>query len=95
MAKICFVGLPGKIGRCIITGPQPPPVHPQKTSGIEEPGIYPEIFVDASIIDTVHHATKNISDRGTRAALQKGIEDAVAAMKKRGGEDIFSITLDG
>ena len=50
MAKICFVGLPGKIGRCIITGPQPPPVHPQKTSGIEEPGIYPEIFVDASII---------------------------------------------
>jgi|GEM_PF-5575436 hypothetical protein len=93
--KLCLVGLPGKIGRCVITHPQPPPVHPPKPKSIEEPGIYPEIFVDASIVDTVHHATKGISDSGTRAALQKGIEDAVAAMKKRGGEDIFSITLDG
>jgi hypothetical protein len=97
MAKICLEGLPGKIGRCINTGPQwPPPLKlpPQHGAAIGEPGLYAEIFVDASILNSIHTATKTITDKGTRDALATGIESALEALRKRAGKEVASITLD-
>jgi hypothetical protein len=101
MAKICFEGTPGKPGRCVTTGggyppywPQPPHKPNPQGGNVEEPGLYPEIFVDASIVNAIHHATKSVSDKGTRHALQSGIESAVKALQKRGGKEVSSITLE-
>jgi hypothetical protein len=93
MARICFEGLPGKIGRCVITPPLPRPPQPRHHD-TEEPGLYSEILVDVSILDAVHQATKGVSDKGTRDALGKGIESALAAVRKRAGKEVASITLE-
>jgi len=95
MAKICMVGLPGKVGRCVTTPPQWPiggkPIQPPK-GGIAEG--YSNLFVDVSIVDAVHEAAKSISDDETRTALLSGIHAAVSAIQKRaGGEKEVVITL--
>ena len=56
-------------------------------------GHYPKLFSDASIVQGVHAVTQNISDSGTRAALESGIASAVKAMEKRGGAGKVKITL--
>ena len=96
MAIICIEGLPGKIGRCINTDPPYVPVgigKPKPKAKVEETGAYPDFFVDTSIVDSIHQATKTISDSGTRAALEKGIDAAVKALIKRAGDEGISIAL--
>jgi len=100
MAKICFEGTPGKLGRCVTTGPTWPPPLPlphkpiPKGDVVEEPGLYPEIIVDASIVNAIHHVTARVTDKGTRLALERGVESALDALRKRAGKEVSSITLD-
>jgi hypothetical protein len=54
---------------------------------------YAELFVDASVMQSLHRATRYISDSGTRAELEKGIASAVKAMEKRGAAQKVEITL--
>jgi hypothetical protein len=54
---------------------------------------YAELFVDASIVQSLHRATRSISDSATRAELEKGIASAVKAMEKRGAAQKVEITL--
>ncbi len=59
----------------------------------EQTGHYTNLFSDASIVGAIHQATKDISDSGTRAALESGIASAVQQMEKRGGERQIKVTL--
>jgi hypothetical protein len=54
---------------------------------------YTELFLDASVVQSFHRATRYISDRETRAELEKGIAAAVKAMEKRGSAETIKITL--
>jgi hypothetical protein len=66
----------------------------EKTDTAEEStGHYSNLFVDASVIQSIRIATQYISDSGTRAALESGIVAAVKAMEKRGAKDKVTITL--
>jgi hypothetical protein len=88
MAKICFVGLPGKIGRCVTVPPGSgpgKPVPPPKGRLADEG--YSNLFVDTSIVDSIHEATKGISDDGARGALENGVRVAVDAIQRRAGGD--------
>jgi hypothetical protein len=100
MLKLCIEGLPGKIGRCITIGgppktiPPPPAHHVKQQDESREPGLYPEIITDLSIVDSIHSAAEGVTDEGTREALLSGIESAVKALQKRGGKDIASIAFE-
>jgi hypothetical protein len=59
----------------------------------EQTGHYAKLFSDASIVQGIHLAAQNISDSGTRTALETGIASAVKAMEKRGGAGKVKITL--
>jgi hypothetical protein len=56
-------------------------------------GHYVNLFADASVVQSLHLATRYISDSGTRAELEKGIASAVKAMEKRGAAQKVEITL--
>ncbi len=57
------------------------------------PGVYPDPLADAALIDAMHAASTNASDKAVRDALQHGIQTAVQALQKRVGTEV-SITLD-
>jgi|HubBroStandDraft_4_1064222.scaffolds.fasta_scaffold347822_1 hypothetical protein len=54
---------------------------------------YIQLFADASALQSLHRATRWISDSGTRAELERGIASAVKAMEKRGAAQKVEITL--
>lgn len=96
MSLICYVGLPGKLGRCVSTPPNP--IHPVRPKpkpdqGAGESGLYQQHIVDVTILDSIHSAAKGITDDGARAAIESGVQSAVAAVKKRAGGEIEGITL--
>lgn len=49
---------------------------------------YPALFVDASVIASIHEVTRNLSDEKVRGELMRGVEGAVAALKQRAGEHV-------
>jgi hypothetical protein len=59
----------------------------------QEPAIYPDLLADAALIDAMHAASTNVSDKGVRDALQHGVQTTVQALQKRVGNEV-SITLD-
>jgi hypothetical protein len=62
------------------------PIHfPKPGPG---PVNFPELFVDASLIASIHQAAGNISDRKVRGELLRGVEAAVAALRERAGEHV-------
>ena len=72
-----------------------PPV-PESSSVESEAGDgehYAQLFADASVVQSLHRATRYISDSGTRAELERGIASAVKAMEKRGAAQKVEITL--
>ena len=90
---ICFTQ--GGVRKCYYYPQFGPPV-------IERPGIeaeagdeehYASLFADASVLQSLHRATRSISDSETRAELQKGIAAAVKAMEKRGAAQKVEIKL--
>ena len=95
MTLICYPGLPGKVGRCVST---PTPIHPiwpkpKPGPGPEGAGLYQQHIVDVTIIDSINNAAKGITDNETRTAIENGVQSAIAAVKKRAGGEIESITL--
>jgi hypothetical protein len=52
------------------------------------PQNFPELFVDATVIASIHAATRHISDEGVRGAVEKGVQTAVGALQKRAGEHV-------
>ena len=57
-----------------------------------KPGVgpvnFPELFVDATVIASIHRAAGDISDEKVRGELQRGVQAAVAALKQRAGEHV-------
>jgi hypothetical protein len=56
---------------------------------------YPAFIYDASVVALSHAAAAKVADERVRGALQDGIKAAVEALKKRGGEHISRISLEG
>jgi|SRR5208282_5585254 hypothetical protein len=98
--KICWKYNNGKNGFCLNLpgyggpGAIPVPHHRPAAEDRQEEGVYPELLSDASIVDAMHSAVKSVSDKGVREALENGIQSALQALQKRGGKDLFSITLE-
>jgi hypothetical protein len=94
--RICF--RVGKEEICyggpILQDPPPGQFPKGPKQGVQTPGVYSELFADAAIIESIHAATKNISDDGVRHAVRDGINAAVQALKRRGGEHVASVTLE-
>ncbi len=86
MATICYEGLPGKVGRCVVWPPLPG--HPTG-----EYGAGTHLLVDFAVVDGINQAAKNVTDDGTRAALQSGVDAAVKALKARAGDQVKSLKL--
>jgi hypothetical protein len=59
-------------------GPDPGPEHPE----------YTQLVSDASILASMHAVTNQIADAGVRKALQSGLNEALKAAQKRGGENV-------
>jgi hypothetical protein len=57
------------------------------------PNPYRGFMVDASILATVHEATKHITDQTVRHALLSGVTDGIKSMQTKVGED-FSLSFD-
>jgi hypothetical protein len=57
------------------------------------PNPYRGFMVDATILATVHEATKHIIDQTVREALQSGFAAGMKSMQARLGED-FSVSLE-
>jgi hypothetical protein len=101
---ICIEPLPGDLHpqSCSLV---PPPGWPPLYNGpalrrpdasnqkAQEIGFYPELYLDASIINAFHEAAKHVVDNGTRDVLQQAVKAAVEALQRRVG-DRFSIRLD-
>jgi hypothetical protein len=69
-----------------------PPV--QEHPALETEGEhYTSLYLDTALVQSIHQATSQISDSGTRAAMKSGIAAAVAAMEKRGAAEKVKITL--
>jgi hypothetical protein len=88
---VCHRDNDGKLTNCITFGRGGPVFHPSGRQ--QEIGIYPELFTDASVVNTIHLAAESIADDGVRAALQNGIRAAYDALQKRAGEKM-SVKLD-
>jgi len=54
---------------------------------------YPTFLYDATVLASVNAAVAKISDKGVQEALRGGLNSAVQALKKRGGEHVGSVTL--
>jgi hypothetical protein len=67
------------------------PIH------IPEPGPgpvnYPQFFVDASLVGSIHDAASKVSDERVRETLLRGVNDALSALKERGGEHAEEVGL--
>lgn len=62
------------------------PIHfPKPGPG---PVNFPELFVDASVIASIHQVARNISDKKVQSELMRGVEAAVGALKQRAGEHV-------
>lgn len=83
----CLI-LPGYAGLGVLSNRRP------STESQQEVGVYPELLGDASVIDAMHSALKNVSDNSVREALESGIQSAVQALHKRAGKDVFSISFE-
>jgi hypothetical protein len=71
----------------------PPTKEPRKGVPELDGEHYANLFADAAIVQSLHLATRNISDSGTRAELERGIASAVKAMEKRGAAQKVAIKL--
>jgi len=72
----------------------PPVLEPSSVeSEVRDGEHYARLFADASVVQSLHRATRCISDSGTRAELERGIASAVKAMEKRGAAQKVEITL--
>jgi hypothetical protein len=98
--KICWKFADGKNGFCLnlpgyggLGSTQIPTRQSKNMADNQEPGIYPDLLTDASVINAVNSALASISDSEVRDALQNGIHAAVKALQKRAGKDV-SITLE-
>jgi hypothetical protein len=59
-----------------------------------EPGLYPALLSDFSVISFVHGVADNIVDPKVRDAIKKGAEDAASVLKERGGADVLSVSFE-
>jgi hypothetical protein len=71
----------------------PPVKEPNKGVPEADGEHYADLFADAAIVQSLHLATRQISDSGTRAELERGIASAVKAMEKRGAGQKVQIKL--
>jgi hypothetical protein len=68
--------------------------QPISSTASREPGIYPELMLDFSVISFIHGVAGNIVDPAVRDAMKKGAEAAAQVLKERGGPDIASISFE-
>jgi hypothetical protein len=62
--------------------------------GIKDDGHnYPEMLLDVATVQNLHIASQQISDKATRAEVEKGIAAAVKAIERRGAAQKVKITL--
>jgi hypothetical protein len=61
----------------------------------QEPGLYPALLSDFSVISFIHGVADNIVDPKVRDAIKKGAEDAASVLKERGGADVLSVSFEG
>ena len=54
---------------------------------------YPAFLHDATVLAAVNAAVAKVSDKGVQEALRAGLNSAVQALKKRGGEQVGSVSL--
>jgi hypothetical protein len=92
--RICHRDNDGKQVNCVNVGTAGGPVwsaqnRPDPPSRIAQvPGVYPELYTDASTVNTISHFTQTIADKGVRDSIQSGIDSAVKALQKRAGENV-------
>lgn len=70
-----------------------PPIilHPFPPAGPNpwpETGEYTQLVSDALILASMHAVTNQIADAGVRKALHGGLNEALKAAQKRGGENV-------
>ena len=90
-SKICFV----ESGFCYNLNQYPPIAWEPFVLEEGDVSNYTSLLTDAQAVVAIHEATKGISDRGARAALESGIAAAVKAIEKRGADREVKITLAG
>jgi hypothetical protein len=71
----------------------PPGSFPKNRTSSEEPGLYPELLTDFSVISFIHGVAGNIADPIVRDAMKKGAEAAAHVLKQRGGPDVVSVSF--
>ena len=55
---------------------------------------YPAFLHDATLVASLHDAVQNVADESVRSALQAGVNNAVQALKSRGGAYATKIGLE-
>jgi hypothetical protein len=82
--EICFTI--GGVRHCYFIPIYVWPIHwPKPGPG---PVNFPELFVDAAVIASIHEVAGHISDEKVRSELQRGVQAAVGALKQRAGEHV-------
>jgi hypothetical protein len=56
---------------------------------------YPAFLHDATIVGSFHEALPKVADESVRKALQVGVNNAMQALKTRGGDYVAKISLEG
>ena len=82
--EICFTI--GGVRHCYFIPIYVWPIHWHKPG--PGPVNFPELFVDASVIASIHEVAGHINDEKVRSELQRGVQAAVAALKQRAGEHV-------
>lgn len=49
---------------------------------------FPELFQDGVLLASLQNGVEKISEKSVREALERGIDGAVQALQKRGGEHV-------
>ena len=66
----------------------------QHNAASQEPGLYPALIPDFSVISFIHEVADNIVDPRVRDAMKKGTEAAAHVLKERGGADVVSVSFE-